>query len=395
MLMGLLDIQEGAAVTQHWVTAVFMRGGTSKGVFFREEVLPPAGEERDTLFLSVIGSPDPYRRQLNGMGGGVSSLSKVVSVRRSDRTDADVEYTFGQVAIDRPVVDYSGNCGNLSSAVGPFAVDEGVIPRPDDGVVTLRLYNTNTGKLLRSTFEVRDGAAAVSGDLEIPGIAGTGAPVRLEYLSPGGAVTGSLLPTGEASTEVEVDGVPFTVSCVDASNPVVFVAARDLGLTGAEPNEDLAADHRLMDTLDHIRRAGAVAMGLAASAGEAPLANPKVAVVAAPTDYETLSGSRIARDSFDLAVRMLSMEPVHGAVTGTGAMCLAVATQIPGTIPYRLTSACPGGPTRLGCPSGVVTVEADVEVMDGVPLVRTASLYRTARRLMQGAVAAAGGAQLR
>ncbi|MGW8379008.1 PrpF domain-containing protein [Streptomyces sp. ODS28] len=381
-------------MAQQWVPAVFMRGGTSKGVFFREEVLPPAGEERDALFLSVTGSPDPYGRQLDGMGGGASSLSKVVSVRGSERADADVEYTFGQVAIDRPVVDYSGNCGNLSSAVGPFAVDEGVVPPPDDGFVTLRVLNTNTGKLFRSAFEVRGGTAVVSGDLEVPGVAGTGAPVRLEYLSPGGARTGSLLPAGSASTRLDTPRGPVTVSCVDASNPVVFVAAGELGLTGAETREHLASDGQLMDTLDHIRREGAVATGLAASAAAAPLANPKVAVVAAPSAYETLSGSRIAPDAFDLAVRMLSMEQVHGAVPGTGALCLAVATQIPGTVPHRLTSARPGAPTRLGTPSGVLPVEADVVAGDGVAQARTASLYRTARPLMRGAVAVPGDTRL-
>jgi 2-methylaconitate cis-trans-isomerase PrpF len=374
-------------VAQQWIPAVFMRGGTSKGVFFRDEMLPSPGAQRDALFLSVLGSPDPYGRQLNGMGGGTSSLSKVVSVQRSSRPDADVEYTFGQVSVDRPVVDYSGNCGNLSSAVGPFAVDEGLIPRPADGPVTLRVYNTNTRKVFHSTFEVRGGSAVVAGDFVMAGVAGSGAPIRLDYLAPAGAKTGVLLPTGGATVELAICDRSMTVSCVDASNPVVFVSAADLGLSATESVTALASDHSLLQTLDRIRRAGAVAMGLAASCGDVPLANPKVAVVAAPANYRTISGCPVAHDSFDLAVRMVSMERIHPAVTGTGALCVAVATQVPGTIPQQLTRGQSGARTRIGTPSGVVTVDADVVLEHESPHVRSASLYRTARRLMRGEVA--------
>ncbi len=374
-------------MTQQWIPAVFMRGGTSNGVFFRDEVLPPPGAQRDAVFLSVLGSPDPYGRQLDGMGGGVSSLSKVVTVCRSDRIDADVEYTFGQVAVDQPVVDYSANCGNLSSAVGPFAVDEGLLGDVPDGPLTVRIFNTNTATVLQADFEVRDGRAAVAGDLAIPGVAGTGAPMRLCYLEPGGAKTGAVLPTGDPTTDVDIAAGRQVVSCVDVSAATVFVAAADLGLTGTESPADLGADASLLACLEELRRAGAVAMGLAAHTGAVAAAGPKIAMVAPPADYTTISGARIDGDTFDVAVRMISMGQPHGAIPGTGALCVAAATRIPGTIPHRLTRAGAGAATAIATPSGVLTVEADVTVTDGAPRVASASLYRTARALMRGSVA--------
>lgn len=363
-----------------------MRGGTSKGVFFREDALPPPGSERDTLFLAVIGSPDPYGRQLDGLGGGISSLSKVVSVAVSTRPDADVDYTFGQVAIDKPAIDYSANCGNLSAAVGPFAVNEGLVPSPDDGEFTVRLYNTNTASVIRATIQVRDGKARADGDFVIPGVAEPGAAVKLDYLSPGGSTTGAVLPTGEARTVLAVGATEVIASCVDAAVPLVIVRAEDVGCTGGESVETLAADQELLAALDGLRRAGAVAMGLATDPAGTALASPKVVIVGPPTSYRTLSGEALLPGSHDLAVRMISMEQVHRAVPGTGALCLAVAVQIPETVAHSTSSAARNEPLRLGTPSGVVTVVADVDITGEAPVARSASMYRTARTLMRGEV---------
>ena len=221
--------------------AVFMRGGTSRAVMFHQRDLPERGQW-DPIFLAAMGSPDPNGRQLNGMGGGISSLSKICVLAASERPDADIDYTFAQVQIQQAAVGYRGNCGNMSSAVGPFAVDEGIV-RPNGDTAVVRIFNTNTSKIIRSTFPLVEGRAAVDGDLAIPGVAGTGAPVRLDFLSPGGAVTGKLLPTGHPVDRLDVPGIgPIDISMVDAANPCVFVRAKDIGLTGNELPEALDAD---------------------------------------------------------------------------------------------------------------------------------------------------------
>ena len=234
--------------------AVFMRGGTSRAVMFHARDLPDRAEW-DPIFLAAMGSPDPNGRQLNGMGGGISSLSKVCVLAPSDRADADIDYTFAQVQIRDPRVDYRSNCGNMSSAVGPFAVDEGIV-RPNGDIATVRIFNTNTQKIIRSTFPLEDGHAATDGDLAIPGVAGTGAPVRLDFLAPGGATTGRLLPTGKPMDRLDVPGIgPIEVSMVDAANACVFVRAQDLGLSGRELPEELERDPALLERLQSIRRA--------------------------------------------------------------------------------------------------------------------------------------------
>src|ERR1700760_4277930 len=237
--------------------AVFMRGGTSRAVMFHARDLPERSEW-DPIFLAAMGSPDPNGRQLNGMGGGISSLSKICVLAPSERADADIDYTFAQVQIREPHVDYHSNCGNMSSAVGPFAVDEGIM-RPNGDTAVLRIFNTNTGKIIRSTFPLQDGRAATDGDLAIPGVAGTGAPVRLDFLTPGGATTGRLLPTGQAIDRLDVPGIgPIEVSMVDAANACVFVRARDLGLTGRELPEGLERDPSRLERLQAIRRQASV-----------------------------------------------------------------------------------------------------------------------------------------
>lgn len=367
-------------MAQQWIPAVFARGGTSKGLFFHERDLPAPTAERDAVFLSALGSPDPHGRQLDGMGGGISSLSKVVVVRPTDHPGADVEYDFGQVDVRSAVVDHSANCGNLSAAVGPFAVDEGLVTAPD-GPATVRLHNTNTDKVVHATFAVRDGTAEVRGPLAIPGVAGTGSPIELSYLDPAGSRTGHLLPTGSAAEDLATDSGVFRVSVVDAANPVVFVAAGDVGLRGGESPDDIESHPEITRRLDDIRRAAAVAAGLSATTSAAPLAVPKVAAVAPPAPYTTLAGDEVGADAVDLLVRVVSMGQLHRALPGTAALCCAVACHIPGSL---LNEIAPDlRDVRLGSPSGPVDAGADVEGTRA----RSASLYRTARPLMRGTVA--------
>ncbi|HEY8290775.1 MAG TPA: PrpF domain-containing protein, partial [Acetobacteraceae bacterium] len=313
--------------------AVFMRGGTSRAIMFHARDLPER-EAWDGIFLGAMGSPDPNGRQLNGMGGGVSSLSKVCVLAPSAREDADVDYTFAQVQIREAAVDYRGNCGNMSSAVGPFAVDEGIV-RPNGDTAIVRIFNTNTRKIIRSTFPLTEGRAATEGALAIPGVAGTGAPVRLDFLSPGGATTGRLLPTGQATDRLDVPGAgAIDVSMVDAANACVFVRAADLGLSGKELPDQLDTDKAVLERLQVVRRAASVAMGIAAGDAEARTINavPIVGFVAPPMDAPTLSGDALRADQVDLTVRFISNGQPHRALPLTASLCTAVAARIAGTV---------------------------------------------------------------
>jgi 2-methylaconitate isomerase len=383
---------EGVTMPQHWVPAVFMRGGTSKGLFFHAEDLPGDPAARDRLLLAALGSPDPFGRQLDGMGGGISSLSKAAVIGPPTLADADVDYTFAQVAVERPVVDLGANCGNLSSAVGPFAVDQGRCPRAD-GPALVRVHNTNTGGLIHARFAVSGGCAETRGDMAIPGVAGTGAPIRLDFLDPGGARTGRLLPTGNPVDEVVLDGAGrFRLSLVDAANPAVFVAAAELGLDGTESPDELETRPEVMALLDRLRRRAGVLMGLAPDPGVVELATPKIAALRPPRPFRTLDGRLVAAADHDVGVRMLSMERAHRAVPVTGALCLAVACRVPGTVARGLASAPAGGdPVRVGNPSGVVQVDAEVAATADGWRAGSASLYRTARTLMRGEVAVPAG----
>ncbi|MBT6095534.1 MAG: PrpF family protein [Rhodospirillaceae bacterium] len=370
------------------IPAAFYRGGTSKGVFFREEDLPAERAERDEIFLQVIGSPDPYGRQLNGMGGGISSLSKVVSVGPPTRDDADVDYTFGQVAVDRTEVDYSTNCGNLSSAVGPFAIDEGLVtPNVSDGIATVRLHNTNTSVVIHAQISVDGGKAAVVGDFEIQGVFGTGSRIQLDYLEPGGATTGKFLPAaGEVISALDVpEEGTITVSMADAATGMVFIAADDLGLTATESPEAIDGDAILIAKLDRIRRAAGVAMGLANRPEDVPLTNPRVGLLAAPREFIALDGATVTADSQDITVRVLSLKNIHRVSPLTSALCLAAAVKVEGSLPNRIAQAN-GGDLRIGTPSGVLPVGAEVAHQDGLWQAVSTRSYRTARRLMQGSV---------
>lgn len=371
---------------QAFIPAVFLRGGSSKGVFFHAKDLPQDRAKQDAIFLSVLGSPDPYGRQLDGMGGGISSLSKAVIIGPPSHPDADVDYTFAQVAVDRPLVDWSSNCGNLSSAVGPFAVDEGLV-RASDGEALVRIHQVNTKRIIHARFLVRGGRAATEGDFAMAGVSGTGARIRLDFLAPGGGATGRLLPTGDAMDVLEHDGRQYRATLIDAANACVFLDARDLGLTGTESPDAIEANPATMALLDALRRQAAVRMRLAATPAAAPLAIPKVAVVSAPAAYRALDGVTIGADTHDIAVRMISMERAHRAVPLTGGMALGVACRITGSLPQTIALASRDDEVRLANPSGILSVGAEVRRTDDGWVADSAVVFRSARRLMQGAVA--------
>jgi 2-methylaconitate isomerase len=369
--------------------AVFMRGGTSRAIMFHARDLPDR-TEWDPIFLAAMGSPDPNGRQLNGMGGGISSLSKVCILAPSDRADADIDYTFAQVQIREPRVDYRSNCGNMSSAVGPFAVDEGIV-HPNGDTAVVRIFNTNTRKIIRSTFPLDEGGcAATDGDLAIPGVAGTGAPVRLDFLAPGGATTGKLLPTGKPTNRLDIpDSGPIEVSMVDAANACVFVRASDLGLTGRELPEELERDPALLEKLQIIRRQASIAMGIAKDDAEARVvaAVPIIGFVAPPMDAPTLSGEPITASQVDLTVRFLSNGQPHRALPLTASLCTAVAANIAGTLVSQALAPGAGAQVRIGMPSGILTVGAEVDQdAAGQWVAHSGAFYRTARRLFDGRV---------
>lgn len=346
---------------------VLMRGGTSKGVFVAEADLPAPGAARDELLLELMGSPDPM--QLDGLGGSHSSTSKVVAVAPSERPDCDVEYLFAQVAVDRPTVDYAGNCGNLTSAVGPYAIDEGLVEAREP-VTVVRLYNRNTDVRVLAHVPVAGGRARADGNHVVAGVLGSGAPIVTEYLDPAGAVLGSLLPTGRPC-DVLASGV--AVSIVDVAGPVAFVHAADVGLDIAIDPATANGDRALLDRLEATRAACAVLAGLApdeAAARTSSLALPRLAIVDAPPSGDA-----------DLAIRVTSMQRVHHACPMTVLLCTAAATLVPGTIAHAVApDACADG-VRVAHPKGMSTAAADI---DASGVISSVSVTRTARRLLTG-----------
>jgi 2-methylaconitate isomerase len=372
------------------VPAVFVRGGTSKGLMLHRRDLPRDRAQWDAIVLAALGSPDPYGRQLDGMGGGLSSLSKVCVIGPPTRLDADVDYTFGQVQIKRASADWQPMCGNMSAAVGPFAVDEGLVAVQGDSA-SVRIHNTNTGKLIVAQFPMHEGRAALDGELEIPGVAGTGAPVRLDFLDPGGASTGLLLPTGRVRDRLEMPGLGVVeASLVDASNACVFVRAKDLGLDGTETPTRLEDDAALMRTLSAIRVAASIRMGLAADEAQALArsALPFVGYVAPPADFATLAGTPVAGEGVDLLARVLSNGQPHRALPLGVSTCLAVASRIEGSVVHEVTRrpADAAANLRIGMPSGVLQVAAQVTQQGGEWRALRGSFYRTQRRLFEGHV---------
>ncbi|KNY22059.1 PrpF family protein [Methylobacterium sp. ARG-1] len=366
-----------------------MRGGTSKALMLRRQDVTGAIAAWEPAFLSAMDSPDPFGRQLNGMGGGVSSVSKICIVEPSTRPDADVDYTFVQVVVREGRIDLSGNCGNMLSAVGPFAVDEGLVAVAD-GPVCLRIFNTNTRKRIEAGFEVRGGRAVYRGDLAIPGVTGTGAPIRLDFVDPGGATTtGRLLPTGAVRQILDVPGLgPIEVSLVDAANACVFVRAADLGLTGTELPAALEAVPGLLDRLARIRLAASVAMGIAPDPEAAAriVHVPFVGLVAPPQDSSSLSGAAIRAPDVDLTARVISNGVPHQALPLTATLCLAVAARIAGSLVHEAARAAGDAALRVGMPSGILTAAATV-ARDGTGWrAERGSFFRTARPLMRGTV---------
>ncbi len=370
--------------------AVFMRGGTSNAVVFNQQDLPQDRALWDDIFLAAIGSPDPNGRQLDGMGGGVSSLSKVCVVGPPTRPDADIDYTFAQVQVKEAKVDYGANCGNMSSAMGPFAVDEGLV-RVSGREALVRIHNTNTKKIIHALFSIDDGMAAVDGDLAIPGVSGTGSPVKLEFRDPGGATTGKLLPTGNVVDTLDVPGVgKIRASMVDAANATVWIDAKDIGLTGIELPEPLEANAAVMQKLSAIRIAASVAMGITPNAEEAARKKsvPFIGFVSAAQDAKMLSGEAIAAADIDLTGRVISNGQPHRALPLTVSLCMAVAARIEGSVVNAVLRK--GGdaeaPIRIGMPSGILTVAATVKQKDGQWQAEQGAFYRTQRRMFEGQV---------
>ena len=372
------------------IPAVFMRGGTSNAVVFHAKDLPLDRARWDEIFLAAIGSPDPYGRQLDGMGGGVSSLSKVCVVGPSSRPDADIDYTFAQVQVKEAKVDYGANCGNMSSAMGPFAVDEGLVSASGEEAL-VRVHNTNTKKLIWARFPLDDGLASVDGELAIPGVAGTGAPVKLEFREPGGATTGKLLPTGNVADVLDVPGVgKVRVSMVDAANACVFVRAADLGIKGTELPEEIEANPGLLKKLAAIRIAASVAMGITKTPEEAAkrATVPFVGFISGPQEAKTLTGETLKEAVMDLTGRMMSSGQPHRALPLTCTLCMAVAARLEGSVVHEATrqSGNPEAEIRIAMPSGVLTVAASVRKLEGQWHAEQGAFYRTQRRMFEGHV---------
>ena len=379
------------------IPATYMRGGTSKGVFFRLEDLPPAarvpGPARDALLLRVIGSPDPYRQHIDGMGGATSSTSKCVIISPASRPGHDVDYLYGQVSIDSAFVDWSGNCGNLSSAVGPFAVASGFIDpaRLAGDHVEVRIWQANIGKTILARVPLAGGQVQELGDFALDGVAFPAAEIVLEFVDPAddGDDGGAMFPTGNLVDALDVPGVgTLPATMISAGIPTVFVNAADVGCTGSELQAEINGDAAALARFEAIRIAGALRMGLIADASEASgrQHTPKVAFVAPPADYAASSGKRIAATDIDLRVRALSMGKLHHAMMGTASVAIATAAAVPGTLVNLAAGGGSRDAVRFGHPSGTLRVGAQVEQRDGAWTVTRALMSRSARVLMKGEV---------
>ena len=386
-----------AYAAQIKIPATYMRGGTSKGVFFNLLDLPAVaqvpGAARDALLLRVIGSPDPYEKQIDGMGAATSSTSKTVIVSKSLRADHDVDYLFGQVSIDKPFVDWSGNCGNLSAAVGSFAISSGLVDParlPQNGTAVVRIWQANIGKTIIAHVPMTDGAVQETGDFELDGVTFPAAEVQLEFLNPaadeeGGG--GSMFPTGNLVDALEVPGVgTLNVTMINAGIPTIFVNARDVGYTGAELQNDINSDPKALALFETIRAHGALRMGLIGHLDDAAKRQhtPKVAFVAGPTEYVSSSGKVVKAQDVDLLVRALSMGKLHHAMMGTAAVAIGTAAAIPGTLVNLAAGGELRSAVRFGHPSGTLRVGAEAQQVDGEWTVTKAIMSRSARVLMEG-----------
>ncbi|HFQ4953800.1 TPA: 2-methylaconitate cis-trans isomerase PrpF [Vibrio vulnificus] len=382
-------------MSQMKVPATYMRGGTSKGVFFNLADLPPeaqvAGEKRDQLLLRVIGSPDPYGKQIDGMGGATSSTSKTVIVSKSSRADHDVDYLFGQVSIDKPFVDWSGNCGNLSAAVGPFAIHAGLIDEqriPQNGVVTVKVWQANIGKTIEVHVPIQHGLVQETGEFSLDGVTFPAAEIQVDFVDPADG-EGSMFPTGNLMDDLVVPGVgTFNSTLINAGIPTIFLDAEALGYSGTELQEQINNDEQALAKFETIRAYGALKMGLITSIDEAESRQhtPKVAFVAKPKSYQASSGKVVEAGDVDLLVRALSMGKLHHAMMGTAAVAIGAAACVPGTL---VNLAAGGGEKQavtFGHPSGTLKVGAQAKATEQGWVVEKAIMSRSARILMEGFV---------
>lgn len=367
------------------IPCFYMRGGSSKGAFFLATDLPADIVERDAILLSAYGSPDA--RQIDGIGGADPLTSKAAIISPSARDDADIEYTFCQVDLTRAKVSTGGNCGNMLAAVGPYAIWRGLI-RPSEGINRVRIYTTNTGQVIESSFLVKNGVPCVEGGTSIPGVPGTGATIAIDFGDCAGSVSGKLLPTGNVVEIVEVDGRPTPVSLVDAATPFVYVAAADIEGDATATPDALQNDHRTMNRLEQVRGWAAKVLGLVGDPSQARQVTPnvpRVIMVGSPQDY--MAGSvKVNATDINLCVRQLAMQKPHKALAVTGAVCTAIACRIPGTIANINMAGAVDGEIKLGHPSGALSVDSEVEEEAGGYRVRKAAINRTARLLMAGQV---------
>ncbi|MFK0377955.1 2-methylaconitate cis-trans isomerase PrpF [Pandoraea sp. NPDC090278] len=389
------------------IPATYMRGGTSKGVFFRLQDLPAAaqtpGAARDALLMRVIGSPDPYGKQIDGMGGATSSTSKTVIIAKSERPGHDVDYLFGQVSIDQKFVDWSGNCGNLSAAVGPFAISGGLVDParvPRDGVAVVRIWQANIGKTIVAHVPMTDGAVQETGDFELDGVTFPAAEVQLEFLDPaaeeeGDGGGGAMFPTGNLVDDLEVPGVgTFKATMINAGIPTIFLNAEEIGYKGTELQDAINSDPKALAMFETIRAHGAIRMGLIKDVSEAATRQhtPKVAFVAKPAGYTASSGKAVNAGDVDLLVRAMSMGKLHHAMMGTAAVCIGAAASIPGTLVNLAAGGGERNAVRFGHPSGTLRVGAEANREGGEWTVTKAIMSRSARVLMEGWVRIPGDA---
>lgn len=388
-----------STVAQVRIPATYMRGGTSKGVFFRLEDMPEAtrvpGEPRDDLFRRVIGSPDPYGTQIDGMGGATSSTSKCVIISPATRPDHDVDYLYGQIAIDSGIVDWSSNCGNLSTAAGAFAIHAGYVDPASavDGVCTIRIWQANIGKTIVAHVPVTpDGQVREMGDFELDGVAFPAAEIVLEFVDPADS-EGAMFPTGNLVDELQLpDGTKLNATLINAGIPAVFVNAADIGYTGTELREDVNGDAAALARFEAIRVAGGLKMGVLKTAADAArsLRAPAIAFVAPPADYVSSSGKTIRAGDIDLLARALSMGKLHHAMMGTASVAIAAAAAVPGTLVNLAAGGGARTATRFGHPSGTLRVGAEARQVDGQWAVTKAIMSRSARILMEGFVRVPG-----
>ncbi len=392
-------------IPQTKIPATHMRGGTSKGVFFRLQDLPVSaqvpGAARDALLLRVIGSPDPYGKQIDGMGGATSSTSKTVILSKSSKPDHDCDYLFGQVSIDKAFVDWSGNCGNLSAAVGSFAISAGLVDAeriPQDGVATVRIWQANIAKTIIAHVPITDGAVQETGDFELDGVTFPAAEVQLEFMDPAAeeeGAGGAMFPTGSLVDELEVPGVgTLKVTMINAGIPTIFVNADAIGYTGTELQDAINGDAKALAMFETIRAYGAVRMGLITHIDEAAKRQhtPKVAFVAKPAAYVSSSGKQVEVAAIDVLVRALSMGKLHHAMMGTAAVAIGTAAAIPGTLVNLAAGGGARTAVRFGHPSGTLRVGAEANQVNGEWVVTKAIMSRSARVLMEGWVRVPGDA---